>query len=79
MPYVLPLIPRSWIVQGDADAVVYLRQSEALVNLIQQKLPTTNVRFDIAKGQDHAFDLDRALWEPYAKSAMEFMVAGWLH
>lgn len=68
----------SWITHGDSDTVVYLRQSEKLVDLIKEKLPATNLRFDIAKGQDHGFDVDPKLWAPYAEPATAFVVDGWL-
>jgi dienelactone hydrolase len=68
----------SWIIHGDADTVVYLRQSEAFVDLIRKEQPTTNLRFDVAHGQDHAFDVDPTMWEPYADAAMKFVVESWL-
>lgn len=68
----------SWIIHGDDDSVVYLRQSEALVELMKEKLPNTNLRFDVAKGQDHAFDIEPTLWEPYTEGAMKFVVDAWL-
>ncbi|PVH97475.1 alpha/beta-hydrolase [Periconia macrospinosa] len=67
-----------WITHGDDDSVVYLRQSEAFVDLIRSKLPETILQFDIAKGHDHGFDLDPSCWEPYAGKAMQFVANGWL-
>jgi hypothetical protein len=49
---------------------VYLRQSQALVDLIKEKLPETKLQFDVAKGHDHAFDLDPRYWNEYAESAI---------
>ena len=69
----------SWIVHGDDDSVVYLRQSEAFVDLIEERLPATNLRFDIAKGQDHAFDIEPTLWEPYREAAAKFITEAWLY
>lgn len=57
---------------------MYIRQSENFVNLVREKLPETEVRFDVAVGRDHAFDVEPAYWEPYAKDAMAFVVKGWL-
>lgn len=62
-----------WIIQGDDDSVVYLCQSEAFVAAVRESLPAANLRFDIAKGQDHAFDIEPACWEPYAEPAMKFV------
>ncbi|KAM0715660.1 hypothetical protein Q7P37_009158 [Cladosporium fusiforme] len=67
-----------WIGHGDDDSVVYLRQSERLVGLIGEMLPGTRVRFDIAKGCDHAFDVDPSQWQSIAEPAMEFVAGGWL-
>ncbi|CAI6261725.1 unnamed protein product [Periconia digitata] len=73
------LPPNVYIIHGDDDSVVYLRQSEAFVELVRSKLPETTLRFDIAKGHDHAFDMEPSYWEPYAKEAMDFVVKGWLN
>ncbi|KAK4953320.1 hypothetical protein LTR10_009029 [Elasticomyces elasticus] len=67
-----------WIIHGDADSVVYLRQSQSFVDLVKEKLPETNLRFDIALGEDHAFDMEAAKWEPYAVAAMKFVADAWL-
>jgi len=68
----------SWVIHGDDDSVVYLRQSQALVELIKEKLPATKLRFDIAHGHDHAFDLDPRYWSEYADLTMEFVSSNWL-
>lgn len=57
---------------------MYLRQSQAFVDAIKELLPLTNLRFDVAKGEDHGFDLDPAHWKPYAEEAEKFMVEKWL-
>ncbi|KAK5120579.1 hypothetical protein LTR85_006235 [Meristemomyces frigidus] len=67
-----------WIIHGDDDSVVYLRQSEAFVDLIKKEIPTTAVRFDVAAGHDHAFDFEPSFWEPFAAPAMDFVTKGWL-
>jgi dienelactone hydrolase len=67
-----------WVLHGDDDSVVYLRQSQSFVDLIKEKLPETNLRFDVAVGEDHAFDMEAVKWEPYAVAAMEFVVDAWL-
>jgi fermentation-respiration switch protein FrsA (DUF1100 family) len=66
------------VIHGDDDSVVYLRQTQALVDLVKHKLPDTKLRFDIAKGHDHAFDVDQAYWREYAGPAMEFISSNWL-
>lgn len=77
---VLPVLTFcSWIIHGDDDSVVYLRQSQVFVDLVRKRFPETNLRFDIAKGQDHAFDLEPSLFEPYREPSMEFIVESWLH
>ena len=68
----------SWIVHGDDDSVVYIRQSEALVELIERNLPETKLRFDIGRGQDHGFDMDPRYWAEYAEPAMAFVSSNWL-
>lgn len=45
---------------------------------MKKHLPSTNLRFDVAEGMDHGFDLDPALFKPYKEAAMGFMVKGWL-
>jgi hypothetical protein len=72
------LIQSRWVIHGDDDSVVYLRQSQALVALINEKLPKTKLRFDIAKGHDHAFDVEPAVWSEYAGPAMDFVSKNWL-
>jgi dienelactone hydrolase len=57
---------------------VYLRQSQALVEVIKEKLPETELRFTVAKGHDHAFDVDPRYWSEYAESAMAFVTSSWL-
>lgn len=69
----------SWVIHGDDDSVVYLRQSQAFVDLIKEKLPETKLRFDIAKRHDHAFDVEPSAWSEYAGPAMEFVSKHWLH
>jgi dienelactone hydrolase len=66
------------VIHGDDDSVVYLRQSQALVALINEKLPKTKLRFDIAKGHDHAFDVEPSYWSEYAGPAMDFVSKNWL-
>jgi hypothetical protein len=75
-PYLLTLT--SWIMHGDDDSVVYIRQSQALVELIKEKLPGTKLRFDVGIGQDHGFDLDARYWKDYADPAMAFISSNWL-
>ena len=72
------LTSTSWIIHGDDDSVVYIRQSEALVELIKEKLPETKLRFDIGRGHDHGFDLDPRYWNEYADPAMAFVSSNWL-
>ena len=74
--YLLTLI--SWIIHGDDDSVVYIRQSQALVELIKEKLPATRLRFDVGRGKDHGFDLDARYWKDYADPAMAFVSSNWL-
>jgi hypothetical protein len=66
------------VIHGDDDSVVYFRQSQALVALINEKLPKTKIRFDIAKGHDHAFDVEPSCWSKYAGPAMDFVSKNWL-
>jgi dienelactone hydrolase len=68
----------SWVIHGDDDSVVYLRQAQAFVDLVKDKLPETKLQFDVAKGHDHAFDVDPAYWKEYAGPAMEFLSSNWL-
>ena len=74
--YLLTLI--SWIIHGDDYSVVYIRQSQALVELITEKRPATRLRFDVGRGQDHGFDLDARYWKDYADPAMAFVSSNWL-
>jgi len=67
-----------WILHGDDDSVVYLRQSQAFQQLVMEKLSATNLRLDVAVGADHAFDMEAAAWEPYAAAAIDFLVQAWL-
>lgn len=48
------------------------------MDVVKEQLLATNLRFDIAKGQDHAFDIEPTLWQPYAEPAMRFVIDGWL-
>ena len=57
---------------------MYLRQSQAFVGLIKNKLPEMKLQFTVAKGHDHAFDLDARYWSEYADSAMAFVSTNWL-
>lgn len=70
----------SWVFHGDDDSVVYLQHSQKFVDLAKAKLPETNVRFDIAEGKDHAFDMDASVWNSYpaSKGAMAFLRKSWL-
>jgi hypothetical protein len=77
-PLKASLTRNSWVMHGDDDSVVYLRQTQALVNLVKHKLPETELRLDIAEGHDHAFDVDSAHWREYAGPAMEFISSNWL-
>jgi hypothetical protein len=67
-----------WVLHGDDDSVVYIRTSHKFVNLVQEKLPDTNVRFDIAPGQDHALDILVPEWESFAVGALDFVRESWL-
>ena len=67
-----------WILHGDDDTVVHIRASHKFVDLVREKLPDTTIRFDIAPGEDHAFDLVKASWELHAIGAMEFVRQSWL-
>jgi hypothetical protein len=69
---------RRWILHGDDDSVVYLRTSRHFVALAQEKLPETTIRLDIAKGEDHAFDLQKTSWELHAIGGLDFVKNGWL-
>lgn len=69
---------RRWILHGDDDSVVYLRTSRHFVALAQEKLPETTIRLDIAKGEDHAFDLQKTSWELHAIGGLDFVKDGWL-
>lgn len=68
----------SWILHGDADSVVYLRTAQEFVDLIIEKLPNTTVRFDTARGEDHAFDHLKTSWELHAIGALDFVKQSWL-
>lgn len=69
-----------WIFHGDDDSVVYLHQSEKFVDLARAKLLDVNMRFDVAEGKDHAFDMDASVWESYpaSKDAIAFLTKAWL-
>ncbi|CAH0053665.1 unnamed protein product [Clonostachys solani] len=67
-----------WILHGDDDSVVYLRATHRLVALAQEKLPETTIRLDVAKGEDHAFDLQKTSWELHAIGGLDFVKDGWL-
>ena len=69
-----------WIFHGDDDSVVYLHQSEKFVELVRAKLPETKLRFDVAEGKDHAFDMDVSVWDefPASKDAIAFLTKAWL-
>lgn len=71
---------RRWIFHGNDDSVVYHRQSEKFVHLVKSKLPETNLKFDIAPGEDHAFDVEASKWEPFAErtKAIEWLKKAWL-
>ena len=69
----------SYILQGDDDTTVDIRMSHKLVNLMKTQMPVTNVKFEIAHGQDHGFDLDVSIWEKlYAKAGLDFITKAWL-
>jgi hypothetical protein len=48
------------------------------VELVKENLPATKLRFDIAHGHDHAFDLDARYWSEYADPTMAFVSSNWL-
>lgn len=63
---------------GDDDSVVYIRGTQKFANLLKEKLPETTLRFDIAQGEDHAFDFEAPRWKSFAKSALDFTLKAWL-
>ncbi|KAL6890093.1 Alpha/Beta hydrolase protein [Trichoderma evansii] len=67
-----------WILHGNADSVVHLRTTQEFVDLILENLPDTTVRFDIASGEDHAFDHLNTSWELHAIGALDFVTQSWL-
>jgi len=67
-----------WILHGDDDTVVHIRASHKFIDLAAKKLPETTIRFDIASGEDHAFDLLKTSWELHAIGALDFVKRSWL-
>ncbi|KAF4996139.1 hypothetical protein FDECE_12563 [Fusarium decemcellulare] len=67
-----------WLMHGDDDSTVPIRGSDKFVNLVREKLPQTEVRYDVVPGQDHAFDFDEKTWESFADDALEFVTQAWL-
>lgn len=57
---------------------MYIRSSQGFVNLVREKLPDVIIRFDIASGQDHAFDLQKPDWESFAVGSLDFVKVSWL-
>lgn len=68
------------IFHGDDNSVVYLHHSQKFVGPVETKLPETKVRFDIADGKDHAFDMDIFDWDSCfaSKDANDFLTKSWL-
>jgi hypothetical protein len=63
---------------GDDDSVVHIRASNKFVDSIKQYSPETTLRYDIAPGQDHAFDFNPANWTSFSAPALDFVAKGWL-
>ena len=57
---------------------MYIRSSQKFVSLVQERLPDTVLRFDIAPRQDHAFDLQKPNWQSFATGALDFVKESWL-
>lgn len=57
---------------------MHLRTTQEFVDLIREKLPDTMVRFDVANGEDHAFDHLKTSWELHAIGALDFVKEAWL-
>ncbi|KAK8074364.1 Alpha/Beta hydrolase protein [Apiospora phragmitis] len=67
-----------WVLHGDKDSAIHIRSSQVFVGLIKEKLPGTTVRFDVGKGEDHAFDLHPPSWEAHVPGALDFVRQSWL-
>lgn len=63
---------------GDDDSTVPIRGSDAFVKLVREKLPGTEVRYDVVEGADHGFEYDWKRWESFSEEALGFVVDGWL-
>lgn len=63
---------------GDDDSVVHIRATHKFVNLVKKMLPETRLRFDIAEGEDHAFDYEAPRWKSFAQGALTFTSRAWL-
>lgn len=64
--------------QGTDDSVVPLRQTDALYELLRTLLPVVNIRYDVAEGQDHAFEVDERNWSEFKAPATTFLIKGWI-
>jgi len=63
---------------GDNDSTVHIRASDKFVNLLGERLPSTNVRYDVVPGEDHGFDFDEKRWESFEEEALDFATKAWL-
>lgn len=68
----------SWVMQGREDSTTPVRGADKFVKLVRDKLPGTEVRYDIVDGGDHGFDYDEKTWESFSGEALGFVVRGWL-
>lgn len=68
------------MIHGDDDSVVNIRMSNEMADLIERMLPETTLKYDVARGQDHGFDLTTSLWEEsFAGAALDFITKAWLY
>lgn len=66
---------------GDQDSVVYIRSTYKFLEEVEQRLPETEIRFDVVKGQEHAFDhMNFHSWESFLSKpgALDFVQKAWL-
>lgn len=64
--------------QGREDSTCPVRGSDRFIDQVREKLPETEVRYDVVDGADHGFDYNEKSWESISEDALTFVAKGWL-
>lgn len=66
-----------WIFHGGADSGVPIEGSHLFVDEVKERLPSTDVRFEVVEGQEHGFDGYWEEWDSWSKAGLEWILEAW--